>query len=110
MNLTLLATFALLIGIAIAMALAVRAIGGNITLIDDWKKAWRWYSTYALLFISLLPDLFNGLAAGGYLDGTPIEREFSWALKLVTGGAFLLRIIKQLPKPKLPDWTPPAED
>lgn len=105
MNLSLLATLAVLIGIGIAFALAVRAIGGNIGLVEDWKKAWRWYSTYAFVFLALLPDLFNGLLQGGYLSGTPVDEKFSWIAKVFIAGAFILRSIRQIKPPALPEWS-----
>lgn len=80
--------------------LAVRVLGGNFMLVDDWRKAWKFYSTYALAMLALLPDIFNALVAGDYLSGTPVGDQFSAYLKLAAAGTFVLRMIKQVPKPK----------
>lgn len=104
MNLTLLATLAILIGLGIAMALAVRAIGGNFTLVEDWKKAWRYYSTWGMAFVALLPDLWNGLLTAGYLNTDEIPQGFSWSIKIALIGTLIIRQVKQIKPPKLPEW------
>lgn len=104
MNLYLL--LALVVAAAIAGALMVRAIGGNFTLIEDWKKAFTFYSTYALGLVAFLPDIFNGLLSGGYLEGTPVGDQFSLWVKIGAALTFFLRMIKQVPKPQLPKFDP----
>ena len=101
---TIIAILAIVIGLGIAAAVAVRAIGGNVTLVDDWRKAWRYYSTWGWLFVAMLPDLWNGLIAGGYLSMDDVPREFSWAVKLALAGTFFLRQIQQVKAPALPDF------
>jgi hypothetical protein len=93
---------AIIIVAAVLAALAVRAIGGNIALVDDWRKAWRWYSTYAILFGAFLPEFFNEFVHAGIFDGTPVEGEFRYIAKFVAGAALLLRMVKQSPKQDLP--------
>lgn len=100
----LLALLAIIIGLGIAAAFAVRAIGGNVTVVDDWRTAWRYYSTWGWAFVALLPDLWNGLLAGGYLDAGDVPQEFSWSIKLALIGTFLLKQVKQVKRPELPDF------
>ncbi|GGD45750.1 hypothetical protein [Pseudoxanthomonas indica] len=102
MNLLLLV--ALIVAFVVAAALGVRAIGGNITLVEDWKKAWRWYSTYGLILLAAMPDIFNALLAGDYLAGTPVSEEFSWWIRIGAGATFLLRSLNQLKRPDLPKF------
>lgn len=97
-----LAVFALLIGLVLAFAVAVRALGGNIALVDDWKLAFRYYSTWGWMFVAMLPDLWNSLIAGGYLDQGDVPSEFSWSVKLALIGTFLLKQIKQVDRPAPP--------
>lgn len=95
---------ALLVGVVVLGALLVRAIGGNFTLIEDWQKAWKFYSTYALALIAFLPEIFNGILSGGYLEGAPVGEDFSFWLKIGAAATFALRMVKQVPKPALPEF------
>ena len=104
MNLILI--LAALVAVVIVGALAVRAIGGNITLVSDWQKAWKWYSTYALALIAFLPEIFNALLAGDYLGGAPVSEDFSFWLKAGAAVTFVLRTLKQVPKPEAPKFDP----
>ena len=47
----------LFVAVVIVSALAVRAIGGDLRLIADWKKAWTFYSTWAFVVLGALPDI-----------------------------------------------------
>lgn len=95
---------AALVAVVIIGALAVRALGGNFTLIADWQKAFTFYSTYALALVAFLPEVFNGLLSGGYLEGVPVGESFSFWLKAGAAFTFALRMIKQVPKPSAPDF------
>lgn len=100
MNLLLI--LAIFVVIAILGALAVRAIGGNFTLVEDWCKAWKFYSTYALALIAFLPDIFNALIAGDFLSGTPVGDKFSIWLKIGAAATFVLRMVRQVKPPASP--------
>lgn len=94
---------AVVIVVAIACALLVRAIGGRLTVIEDWKKAWKFYSMWALVFIGMLPDLWNSMIASGIaFSGDEVPGAFSWTIKSVVAGAFALRFVKQAGKPPEP--------
>lgn len=103
---TILAIVALLIGLVLAFAVAVRALGGNVALVDDWKSAFRYYSTWGWMFVAMLPDLWNSLIAGGYLDQGDVPSEFSWSVKLALIGTFILKQIKQVERPAPPVFGP----
>ena len=93
---------AAIVAAVLIAAVAIRAIGGNFTLVEDWKKAWKFYSTYALMLIAFLPDVFNALVAGGYFEADTVGDKFNWWVKIAAAGTFALRMIKQVPKPKSP--------
>ncbi len=93
-----------MIAAVLLAVLAVRLLGGNIMLVDDWKKSYRWYSTWAIALLAFLPDLLNGLMATGLLDGTPIGEKYNLITKLVCSMAFVLRNLKQVKRPSLPDF------
>ena len=100
----------ILIALVLVCAVAVRAIGGNFMLVDDWCKAYKFYSTYALGLVAFLPDIFNGLLAGDYLAGTPVSDQFSMWLKIGAGLTFVLRMIKQVKPPASPFPSPNTDN
>lgn len=86
-------------------ALMVRAIGGNITLLDDWKQAARWYSTWGLIGVGMLPDLWNTAVAHGYVSWDAVPGAFGNALKFSVLAVFVVSKIKQGGSaPPLPDF------
>lgn len=103
MNL-LLAIATILIALCIVAAVAVRAIGGNITLVDDWKSAWRYYSTWGWLVVAMLPEVWNALITGGYLNADDVPDQFSFYTKIGLAAVFALKMIQQVKRPKLPDF------
>lgn len=101
----LLALLGLVIAIILAGSIAVRAIGGNCFLVDDWRKAWSFYSTWALAFIALLPELWNSIAISGITDAGDVPAAFSYTLKGGVFVALLLRQVKQVKTaPDRPDF------
>ena len=101
MNLLLLIV-ALLILATIVTAILIRAAGGNIALVDHWTAFLKHYSTYALLLVGMLPEIFNEIVTGGFLDGTEVSQEFSWLNKGLVLFTFIILKIKQAPKPTKP--------
>ena len=99
---SLFAILAIVIALGIAAALAVRAIGGNISLVDDWKKAWSYYSSWGMAFVAFLPDLWNAAISGGYLSDGDVPDTFSWAVKIGLLTTFLIKQIRQVKPPKSP--------
>lgn len=103
MNLLLL-ILALIVLAAIILAIAIRAAGGNIALVDHWTAFLKHYSTYALLLVGMLPEIFNEIVTGGFLDGTEASQEFSWLNKGLVLFTFIVLKIKQAPKPDKPQF------
>jgi hypothetical protein len=96
---------AIVVVLILMAALAVRWIGGNFTLIEDWKKAWKFYSTWMLALIAILPDLWNSIAISGITDSGDVPSAFSYTLKGGVFVALLLRQVKQVKQsPNLPDF------
>lgn len=98
----LLALLAIIIALGIITALGVRAIGGNIAVVDDWKKAWLYYSSWGMAFVAMLPDLWNAAISGGYLDQADVPGAFSWAIKAGLLLTFLIKQIRQVKPPAIP--------
>lgn len=100
------ALLGVLILVWLLAALAVRAIGGNVLLLDDWRQAWRWYSTWALLGVGMLPDLWNAAVASGYVSFDEVPGPFGAALKLAVVAVFVVSKVKQAGKgPAVPDFS-----
>lgn len=99
-----------LVALGIAGALAVRAIGGNFRLVEDWKKAFKWYSTWAAGFIFLIPTMVNQAAAEGLFDFEGMGTWEGWLVRGSAAALFLTRIVSQHQKPELPDFGEPGPD
>jgi hypothetical protein len=105
MNLLIL--LALFIAAVLLAAVAVRAIGGNLTMVDDWKKAWKFYSVWAMALVAALPDIYNAMISSGLLGGDDAPSALTWGIRIGAIGALLLRLVNQQ-KPPLPDDTDKA--
>ena len=99
---------ALAVLVGVLLAISIRAAGGNLALVDHWTAAFKHYSTYGLGLIAFLPEIFNEVIRGGYLEGTEVSDKFSWANKAMVLFTFLVLKLKQAPKPKLPDFGNPG--
>lgn len=104
MNLLLIVAAVVLL--AVVGALLVRAIGGNFTILDHWKQAWKFYSTYLLLLIAESPNIWNAAIAAGVFDVAAVPGEFAWMTRLASLGTFLVLYIRQrMPaKPEFPEF------
>ena len=56
----------------------------------------------ALGLVAFLPEIFNEIVSGGYLDGTEVSETFSWANKAMVLFTFIVLKIKQAPTPSKP--------
>lgn len=101
MNFFIVALAVIVFGVIIS-AMAIRAMGGNIALVDHWYKFFSHYSTWALGLVAFLPEIFNEIVTGGYLTGTEVSEEFSWINKAMVLFTFIVLKVKQAPKPSKP--------
>ena len=69
----------------------LRAI--RIGLIDDAGKAYKLASVWAFVLIGAMPDIYNGIAAMGWVDQVP-ER-FTWILRGCAAAGIVVRVLKQ---------------
>ena len=104
MNLLLIA--AAIVLLVIVGAVLVRAIGGNITILDHWKQAWKFYSTWFLLLLAESPNIWNAAIAAGVFEVEAVPGEFAWMTRIASLGTFfVLYIRQQMPKrPDMPEW------
>lgn len=69
---------------------------GRLCLISDWRDAWKLLSVWAFAFIGAMPDLYNGLAAMGWIDAMPSPA--IWTIRVMAGAGILCRLVKQFNK------------
>lgn len=84
-----------LIALAFLAVFMLRAVGGNFRLVEDWKRAYRFYSVWAIALIGALPDIYNAIAASGLLSGGDAPDDLVWAVRLAAVGGLLLRLVQQ---------------
>lgn len=80
----------------------------KLTIIPDWRDAWKWFSVHALVILAALPLVWAGLPSD-LKSHLPPSLEV-WALCLVALGGLAGRFIDQ-PKavPVAVPSVPPAE-
>lgn len=93
---------AALIAVVIALAIAIKALGGNLQLVDDWKKAWRYYSTWGLLLIAELPAIWTAAASEGLVSPADVPEGYAWATRIMAWATFIALKVKQVERPKNP--------
>lgn len=93
---------AVLIALGILGAVAVRALGGNIALVEDWKKTITYYSQWAWGLMLILPTAINEAAAEGLFDLNGLGSTETWMIRGVALMGLLSRLIAQRPKPAKP--------
>lgn len=43
----------------------------KLQLIDDWRKAWKLASVWVFGLVTLFPDIYDAIAAMGWMDELP---------------------------------------
>lgn len=66
------------------------------TLIDSWRRSWRLASVQLFAVVALFPDIYDGIAALGWLDELPPEAR--WPLRALGALGIVARVIQQQPK------------
>ncbi len=64
-------------------------------LIDDWKASWKLASVQVYALILLFPDIYNAVAALGWLGELPPAA--MWAVRALAAAGIAARLIKQKP-------------
>lgn len=101
MQLILLVLAAIIVAV-IVTAIGIKALGGNLQLVEDWQKAWRYYSSYGLLVLAELPAIWTAAAAQGLVTEADVPDAYAWATRAVAWGTFLVLRVKQIERPKNP--------
>ena len=72
-------------------------------LIDDWRQAWKFYSTWALAVLAVMPDIYNALLAADLLNTDDIPDYAAWAIR----GVAVLGIVSRFINQAKPEGLPP---
>jgi hypothetical protein len=91
-----------LIALVVVGAMAVRALGGNITLVEHWQAAYKYYSNWIWGLMLLLPTMINQAAAEGLFEFEGMGSWESWTIRGAALLGFISRMVAQAPKPEKP--------
>lgn len=64
-------------------------------LIDNWKQAWRMWTVQISALVLLLPDLYAGVQALGWLDSADCPPALAWSIRILGGVGVVARLIRQ---------------
>lgn len=64
-----------------------------IPLIDNWRQCWKLASVQVYVLIAAMPDIYNAVAALGWIDQLPVTA--MWAVRILAAIGIAARVIKQ---------------
>lgn len=94
MNLIVLALLALA-AVLTAGYWGVKLIGGNVALVDDWKRGYTYLSTWGIAVLGAWPDIYNAILASGFLSGDTAPEALTWGGRVLAILALVGRFISQ---------------
>lgn len=62
-------------------------------IIHDWRNAWRFGSVWLFAIIAAMPELYNTIAALGFMDEAPPA--FVWTVRGLAVVGLVTRFVKQ---------------
>lgn len=96
-----------IVAFAVLSYFAIEFIGGKVTVIADWKRAFRYYSVWGIAVLGAWPDLYNLIQASGFLGGDTAPESLTWGGRVLAIVALAGRFIRQK-QPAIPDDTDKA--
>ena len=73
----------------------------RLKLIEDWRKAWKYYSVWGLAALIALPDLYNALAYSGLFYEMPEPAK--WFVRIGATAVMFGRFVQQNKPPAPPE-------
>lgn len=67
----------------------------ELTLIDDWKKAWKLYSVWIFALVLAGPDIYNAAVTAGLISADHVPALFGRLVNIVGFVGIVSRIVKQ---------------
>lgn len=62
-------------------------------LIENWRQCWRMASMWVYMLIAAMPDIYNAVAALGWIEQLPDPA--MWTVRAMAAIGIAARIIKQ---------------
>ena len=67
----------------------------KITLIDNWKTSYKFYTMWILSFITMFPQIWNQLVEAGVISSASLPKEFTVVMTSLGAIGMAVRIMKQ---------------
>lgn len=80
-------------GVVTAGYWAVKAIGGNVGLIADWKRGYLFLSAWGIAVLGAWPDIYNAILASGFLSGDTAPEALTWGGRVLAIAALIGRFV-----------------
>ena len=65
----------------------------KLELIENWRRAWKFASVQVFAFIALMPDIYNGIAALGWMDELPEPAK--WVIRGLGAAGVVARVLRR---------------
>lgn len=78
-------------------------------IVSDWRKVWRYYSTWALAVLAVVPDIYAALVAAGLVTGDDMPDIAAWTVRGLAVVGIVSRFINQAKPDGLPPQVEPTE-
>lgn len=75
-------------------------------VVSDWKRVFKFYSTWALAVLALVPDIYAAVVAAGLFNGDDMPEMAAWLVRGVAIAGIVGRFINQAK----PEGLPPHVD
>ena len=75
-------------------------------VVSDWKRVFKYYSTWALAVLALVPDIYAAVVAAGLFHGDDMPEVAVWLVRGVAVAGIVGRFINQA----RPEGLPPHVD
>lgn len=72
-------------------------------IVSDWRDVWRYYSTWALAVLALVPDIYAAVVAAGLVAGDDMPDVAAWLVRGLAVAGIVVRFVNQAK----PDGLPP---
>lgn len=69
----------------------------KLQLIDNWRKAWKLASVWVFGLVTLFPDIYDAIAAMGWMDELPDQAK--WSIRALGAMGVIARVLARRKPP-----------
>ncbi|HIE5511422.1 TPA: hypothetical protein ACXNQL_000622 [Stenotrophomonas maltophilia] len=69
----------------------------KVELIDGWRRAWKLASVWVFGLVCLFPDMYDAIAAMGWMDELPEPAK--WSIRALGAVGVVARVLKARRRP-----------